>query len=82
MQSTARAFLFFILGTWRADGDVRVAPFFLEASSEIIMATVYGAGTAGTFYEIMTVLGFNLIAADVAVDVNVNEYLSQVLANI
>ena len=32
------------------------------------MPTVYGAGTAGTFYEIMSVVGFNFIAADVAAD--------------
>ena len=58
--------LFLFVGGGYADGDVGVTPFFFEAAAEIIVATIYRAGTAFTGYEIMAVRGFNFITADIA----------------
>ena len=59
---------FLFTGGGFADGDIGVAAFFLEATAEIIVATVYGAGAAFAGHEVVAVRGFDFIAADVAAD--------------
>ena len=48
-----------------ADGDVGVAAFFLEATAEVIVTAVYGAGSAGALHKVMPVFGFDLVATEV-----------------
>ena len=60
--------LFFFFRVGFADGDVGVAAFFLEAAAEVIVAAVYGAGTAFACHEVVSVRGFDFIAANVAAD--------------
>ena len=60
--------LFLFLELAYADRDIGIATFFFKTPSEIIMSTIYGAGTAGAFHKIMTMLGFYFIATDVATD--------------
>ena len=59
---------------WLADGDIRIAPFFFEASSEIIVSSVYSAGSAGALHEIVPMFGFDLVAADIAADCVANDH--------
>ena len=47
-------------------GYVGETALVFSAPTQIIVAAVYGAGTAFTGYEIMAVFGFNLITADIA----------------
>ena len=69
MRSTTRLLLFCVLGeVGFTDGNIRITPFFFEASSEIIVPAVYGAGSAGTLHEIVPVLGFDFVTADVTAD--------------
>ena len=68
MQSIARFLLLFFRGIWCTYGNVGITPFFFEASSEIIVPAVYGAGSAGTLHEIVPVLGFDFVTADVTAD--------------
>ena len=58
--------LFFVFRSWCTDGNVCITPFIFEAAAEVIVATVHGAGTAFTGYEIMAVFGFDFITADIA----------------
>ena len=53
---------------WSANRNIGIAPFFFEAPAQIIMTAVYGAGSAGAFYKIVPMFGFDLVAADVATD--------------
>ena len=57
---------FFFLRIGFADRYVCIAPFLLEAAAEVVVASVHGAGTAFTGYEIMAVRGFDFITADIA----------------
>ena len=47
-------------------GDIGEAPFLLEASSEVVVTTIDGAGTTLALHEIVSVFGLNLITADIA----------------
>ena len=58
--------LFLFIGVGFADGDIGVTPFFLETAAEVIVAAVYGAGSAFAGHEVMPVCRFNFITADIA----------------
>ena len=64
-----------------ADGDVGVAAFFLEATAEVIVAAVHGAGTAFAGHEVVAVRGFDFFAADVAADRVFNNHCLSSLSN-
>jgi hypothetical protein len=63
-------FSIFRSGTWFrcADGNIRIASFFLETTAEIVVVAVYGTSSAGASYKIVPVCRFNFVAADVAAD--------------
>ena len=56
------------------DRDVGVTPFLLEAAAEVVMAAVYGAGTAFTGHKVVAVFGLDFVAADVAADGVANDH--------
>ena len=58
--------LFFVFRSWYTDGNVCITPFIFEAAAEVIVAAVYGAGSAGALHKVMPVFGFDLVAADIA----------------
>ena len=60
--------LFLFTGVGCTNRNIGVAPFFFEAAAEVIVATVYGAGTAFTGHEVVPVRGLDFITADVAAD--------------
>jgi hypothetical protein len=57
---------FFFLRIGFADRYVCIAPFFLEAAAEVVVAAVYGAGSAFACHKIVAVFGFDFITADIA----------------
>ena len=61
-------YLLFFFSAVISDRDVGIAPFLLEAAAEVVVAAVHGAGAALAGHEVVTVFGFDLIAADVAAD--------------
>ena len=60
--------LFLFIRVRRTDGNIRIASFFFEATAEVIVSAIYGAGSAGALHEIVPVLGFDFVAADIATD--------------
>ena len=60
--------LFLFIGVGFADGDIGVTPFFFEAAAEVIVAAVYGAGSAFAGHEVMPVCRFNFITAQFTPD--------------
>lgn len=60
--------LFFFLSFGHTDGNIGVTPFFFEAATEVIVAAVHRAGTAFAGHEVVPVLGFNFITAEIAAD--------------
>ena len=51
-----------------ADRNVRIAALLLKAAAQILVTAVHGTGSAFALHEIVTVLGFNLVATEIAAD--------------
>lgn len=58
--------LFLFFGIWYAYGNICIAPFFLVTTAKVIMAAIYGAGSAFACHKIVAVFGFDFITADIA----------------
>ena len=57
---------FIVLGHRGANGYIGITTLFLITAAEVIVAAVYGAGSAGALHKVMPVFGFDLVAADIA----------------
>ena len=47
-------------------GYVGETALIFSAPSQVVVTTIDGAGSAGTFHIVVAVLGFNIITADIA----------------
>ena len=74
MLSLSSYSLFFFFSAVISDRDVGIAPFFLEAAAEVVVAAVHGAGAALTGHEVVAVLGFDFVSADIAADSVANDH--------
>ena len=48
-----------------ANRNVRITILLFEAAAQILVTAIYGTGSAFALYEIVTVLGFDLVAAEI-----------------